>query len=101
MIFEYRFLAGSVLVASSFPVIRITTTNLEPDEAAELAALMSEIAVGSTATCAGRSSGRYLAPMISRSRPNIAAVARHPATSRKSSSAAAPSARAAEAWMTL
>jgi hypothetical protein len=45
MIFEYRFLAGSVLVASSFPVIRITTTNLEPDEAAKLAALMSEIAV--------------------------------------------------------
>ena len=53
MIFEFRFRARSVLVASSFPEIRITTTNLEPEEAAELAAAISEIVAGSRATYAG------------------------------------------------
>ncbi|HEX7994142.1 MAG TPA: hypothetical protein VF506_09480, partial [Streptosporangiaceae bacterium] len=53
MIFEFRLRVRSVLVASSFPGIWITTTNLEPDDAAELAAAISEIVVGSTATYAG------------------------------------------------
>jgi DNA-binding transcriptional MocR family regulator len=45
--------AGERYRFGSPPGIRITTTNLEPDEAAELAAAISEIVAGSTATYAG------------------------------------------------